>query len=784
MQTPVYHFDRFLLDPRARELLENGERVVLPLSTVDCLIHLVRHRDRPVGRDELAAVVWERADVSEVSVSHAIMRLRRLLGDTGTNQHAIRTVPRLGYRWVLEGTVEEWPEQETVADAAMPGEPLSTQPARAALPGRRQLHRAGFAALLAIVFVGLAVTAFSLRPRGSATQADTVSPPPVPAVVLPAEISAPAQWAWLKLGLMDLVANQLRHADLATAPSETVVAMLDRNPTMRPADALQSLKAELRIQPSVSLVRDIWTVRLEAHRAVENADESLIVEAHDADAIRATRTASDELLIKLGRAPPGADTSNAALIRETLRQRVSAAVLSGQLAVARKLIEDATPALQNQPEIALSQASVEFFSGNYENAVQTIQSLLYRIPGDRFPELRGRALSTLGATRFRQGRIADASVAYDEAVRLLQNGDEPISLAKALLGRGGVASQRMQLESAASDYSRARALYELGNDLFGSAVVDLNLGMIAIQREQPAVALSLLRGASEHLRQLGADDALAASLVSTVEVELLLLDVDSALATSAEFDSLQQRAGNQRQRWELMLSRARALAAAGRLGEADHLLAQILAQSSPDADSGVRLQANALMATTAFQRGDSGRAADLATAALAPELADRAPFDHASVRLVYIRALLQGGGTAQATTAVAALRSWSAAADHAAARFQATLAEGYLAFAAGQPVLARQHFSAAMGQAIRGGIPADLVAAGEPLVRVLVAAADLDAADATYRHLAPWADRDMRVAWSHGLIEAAREHGDAAASAFARARQLAGERSLPAGPVH
>src|SRR5262249_17646380 len=113
MGTRHYRFGRFRLNPQARELIDGAERVNLPLSTIDSLIYLIEHRDRPVGRDELAAAVWGRVDVSEVSLSHAVMRLRRLLGDTGNDQRVIRTVPRLGYRWVMDGTVESDDEAET-----------------------------------------------------------------------------------------------------------------------------------------------------------------------------------------------------------------------------------------------------------------------------------------------------------------------------------------------------------------------------------------------------------------------------------------------------------------------------------------------------------------------------------------------------------------------------------------------------------------------------------------------------------------------------------------------
>src|SRR5690242_3187671 len=107
MAAPIYRFRNFRLDPQARELYQDDALVALPVSTLDCLTYLIQHRERSVGRDELTAAVWGRADVSEVSLSHAIMRLRRLLGDTGNEQNSIRTVPRLGYRWIVEPTFEE-----------------------------------------------------------------------------------------------------------------------------------------------------------------------------------------------------------------------------------------------------------------------------------------------------------------------------------------------------------------------------------------------------------------------------------------------------------------------------------------------------------------------------------------------------------------------------------------------------------------------------------------------------------------------------------------------------
>ncbi|HEY6545246.1 MAG TPA: transcriptional regulator, partial [Dokdonella sp.] len=114
----MYRFNDFLLDPATRELHERGDLVALPARAFDCLAYLVEHRDRAVGRDELIAAVWGRVEVSEALLSHTIVKLRRSLGDTGSEQRLIRTVPRFGYRWTGQVTLVEAPMLEPASAPA------------------------------------------------------------------------------------------------------------------------------------------------------------------------------------------------------------------------------------------------------------------------------------------------------------------------------------------------------------------------------------------------------------------------------------------------------------------------------------------------------------------------------------------------------------------------------------------------------------------------------------------------------------------------------------------
>jgi pimeloyl-ACP methyl ester carboxylesterase/DNA-binding winged helix-turn-helix (wHTH) protein len=68
----------------------------------DVLLHLVRNRDRIVGKDDLLDTGWDGRIVSESTLSSRISAVRHALGDSGTEQKFIRTVPRRGFRFVGE----------------------------------------------------------------------------------------------------------------------------------------------------------------------------------------------------------------------------------------------------------------------------------------------------------------------------------------------------------------------------------------------------------------------------------------------------------------------------------------------------------------------------------------------------------------------------------------------------------------------------------------------------------------------------------------------------------
>ena len=80
----------------------------------DILEYLIRYRERVVSKDDLIDFVWKGRIISDAAFSTRLNVVRRAIGDSGCEQHLIKTLPRKGLRFV--GTVSE--DQETAGTAA------------------------------------------------------------------------------------------------------------------------------------------------------------------------------------------------------------------------------------------------------------------------------------------------------------------------------------------------------------------------------------------------------------------------------------------------------------------------------------------------------------------------------------------------------------------------------------------------------------------------------------------------------------------------------------------
>ncbi len=100
--TVRFTFEGCELDLGRYEVRRDGDVVAVEPQVFDVLVHLVRHRDRVVSKEELLDEVWGDRFVSESALTSRIKAARRAIGDDGTAQRVIRTVHGRGYRFVAD----------------------------------------------------------------------------------------------------------------------------------------------------------------------------------------------------------------------------------------------------------------------------------------------------------------------------------------------------------------------------------------------------------------------------------------------------------------------------------------------------------------------------------------------------------------------------------------------------------------------------------------------------------------------------------------------------------
>jgi TolB-like protein/thioredoxin-like negative regulator of GroEL len=101
----VISFMGFQLDSERGELSRDGIAISVEPKVLDLIFWFATHPGQLISRDELIEHVWQGRIVSDSAIASAVNAARAALGDSGSAQRLIRTVPRRGYRF--EGKISE-----------------------------------------------------------------------------------------------------------------------------------------------------------------------------------------------------------------------------------------------------------------------------------------------------------------------------------------------------------------------------------------------------------------------------------------------------------------------------------------------------------------------------------------------------------------------------------------------------------------------------------------------------------------------------------------------------
>ena len=580
-----YRFDRFTLDPASR-LLRCGETTLdVPRRVFDCLVCLIEHRERAVSRDELIEVVWKRSNVSDNQLAHVIATARRLLDDDGSIQRFIRTVPGFGYHWVEPVQADPDPPSEAetahadaqaraesdsvpeqaVAALEADGIEATASPAPASLFSRRawRLTAATLAVLLAMGGMGWL---WQATPVPAPAEPTGVVPAAAATWVLPAVLPADSE-SGARIGLMALVAEELRRQGVDVVPVESVLARSQElgKGERDPAVLVRELDAATVIIPSARHAGDGWAVTLSVGN--QDGDRIQVNATHD-ELFSAGRLAVQQLSQRLGYKGSPRESP----IEETL-------AWIGQLIRTRKF-EDALLQLSSlpdsarqQPEVGLLQIRLDLERGRYRDARNGSEQWLHDLDPAAQPVAVGRFRMTKAMAMQRLGDPGWIPIA-SEVVDLLKNAGDSGALASALRLRGIAAFASDRETDATTDLLRARELFLEAGDELGAARATNTMGQMAYRENREADAISLLNESAAVLEAYGAMSDVIANLSDVASMQVDQARWEDALATTDRLRKLLQTAGggSDRERSVYLEIRGSALRDSGRLDEALALL--------------------------------------------------------------------------------------------------------------------------------------------------------------------------------------------------------------------
>jgi DNA-binding winged helix-turn-helix (wHTH) protein/tetratricopeptide (TPR) repeat protein len=774
--TPVYKFGPFCLNPLTRELSRGGEPVVLSASAFDCLVYLVEHRDRPVDRDELISAAWGRDDVSDSLLAQTIVRVRKALDDGGHEQRYVKTIPRVGYRWAAETSVIQQVPVTPHVEAA--SSPAGATPAEHAIasPARRQ-HGHFYAVAVLLLALILGAGYWHWRTPHTTPAVARLRLDQSAAIVLPTEADVPDDWKWLRLGLMDLIATQLRDARLPTENSQDVLNLLDHTDTSTGA-GLSAFALVVRSQ--VSQVDNAWRVQLEAS---SKDGRNWRTESSSGDVLSAAHVASNQLLEQLGyQGAP--EQKNAGGNKQEYLLRVVAAQLAGQPGLAQQLINNAPGDLRNTPELTFAQAQLHCDEGKMDLCEQSLQAVVKQVPVTQNPVLHARALTGLWYFYNRRHQFAEGEAALNEAVNILQGQKDAEALATAYLDRSHLEFFHDDLDPASQDLGRARISYTLAGDSVGQAKVDFALGMIANRRNQFEEAVPLLESAYQQYQRMGIKALLIAPLDDLALAHRMLLQFPDELTATDRFWPLDPNNTDDYVRHQLIVTRAIALAGNGRTLAAQAMLEPLLTALNPTQEADLVAQVNIWLARFALERGDTPQALALISKAMTGPGLDQIDDKRnvADAWFIQAIALQRGGKGKELDTMLAAMQAWVAKQPNKDDWVDTRLMQvkAVQAWSEGKRDQALAFLKQAKSSADRLGVPELIVSTGRTYALALLDAGQVDQAQAISGQLSTWTTVDWRAASLEARVYQALGQTESAQHAQNKAQQLAGDRPLSA----
>lgn len=229
----IYRCQDVEIDPSLGCVTRGGQEQHLRQQSFHLLLYMIERRHRVIGKEELIQNFWQGAAVTDNALVQCIKEIRKALGDDPHEPRFIRTIHKIGYRFVAHVTAGIAAPDSTNVPVVQDSNP--DEDVRESTAARRKGPYVRLKTWIRWIVLGLAATggillAWTVIHHSTATSVD-VTLPQVPgrkalAVMYFENQSSRPDLKWLSEGLADMFIADLARFDRLTVLSRQQLHLL------------------------------------------------------------------------------------------------------------------------------------------------------------------------------------------------------------------------------------------------------------------------------------------------------------------------------------------------------------------------------------------------------------------------------------------------------------------------------------------------------------------------------------------------------------------------------
>src|SRR5215510_3917572 len=273
----IYLFADFTLDVNDHRLLRENEEIYLQPRTFETLVYLIEHHGHLATKKELLDALWADTFVTENALSRCIKEVREALGDDAHQPRYIKTVPRLGYKFIADvaeasNLCSELPATDRVGTTEYLKEKVDVvQRSTTDQPFRLDLvnfvtRRVVFFAIAGIALIGIALLIYASREKHAQPSSQITS-----IAVLPFKpLGENARDESLELGIADALITTLgQMRQLTVRPTSAVRKYMA--PDLDPLAAGREQQVDAVLEGSIQRLQNEIRVTVRLLRVTDGA---------------------------------------------------------------------------------------------------------------------------------------------------------------------------------------------------------------------------------------------------------------------------------------------------------------------------------------------------------------------------------------------------------------------------------------------------------------------------------------------------------------------------------